>query len=261
MKKTALATILMSVLLASGGTGAFVVRLGKANPTPVPLIELTMSDATNQTYTTNTISLGFRAREFVIRSGVNFFYILDKEKRTPISNFTVVSDEMVPYNPQFSIMTMSGNFQLSNLSEGWHKATVYCQTYDQNYDDKGSIDFLVDTVPVISFLSFENRTFASPYIPIIFTVNQPTSQIKYCLDGLENLTISENATLNGLANGEHNLTIYATDESGNTGVSETIYLNVDVPETFPTTLLIGSAIPVAVVGLGLLVYFKKRRNL
>jgi len=261
MKKPALAVLLTSTLLISAVAGTFVVRSAKANPTPVPLIELTISNATNQTYNTNTITVGFRAREFILLSGVDFFYILDNEKKAPITNFTVVSDEMVPYNPPFSLKTMEGSFLLSNLSEGWHKVTVYCQTYDQNYDDEGFIDFLVDTVPVISFLSFENRTFASTDIPLVFTVNQRTSQIKYCLDGLGNLTISENATLNGLANGEHNVTIYATDESGNTGVSETVYFNVNVPETFPTTLLIVSAIAVvAVVGLGLLVYLKKRQR-
>jgi hypothetical protein len=67
-------------------------------------------------------------------------------------------------------------------------------------------------------------------------------------------------TLSGLPNGDHNVTIYVTDEAGNTGVSETIYFTVDVPEPFPTTLVIASVITVAIVCIGLLLYFKKRKH-
>jgi hypothetical protein len=42
--------------------------------------------------------------------------------------------------------------------------------------------------------------------------------------------------------------------------SQTIYFSVSEPEPFPTTLVIGSVIAVAVAGLGLFVYFKKRNR-
>jgi len=61
-----------------------------------------------------------------------------------------------------------------------------------------------------------------------------------------------------LANGEHNLTVYATDEAGNMGASETIYFSVAEP--FPTTLVMASVITVSVAGIALLVYFKKRKH-
>jgi hypothetical protein len=54
------------------------------------------------------------------------------------------------------------------------------------------------------------------------------------------------------------LTVYAKDEAGNVGASETILFTVNVP--FPTTLVIASVSTVAVVGIGLLVYFKKRKR-
>jgi hypothetical protein len=41
------------------------------------------------------------------------------------------------------------------------------------------------------------------------------------------------------------------------GSSETIVFNI---EPFPTTIVIASVITVAVVGVGLLVYFKKRKH-
>ena len=71
----------------------------------------------------------------------------------------------------------------------------------------------------------------------------------------ENATINANTTLTGFSESDHNLTVYATDKAGNAGASETIYLNV-----FPTTLVIASVVTVTVIGIVLLVYFKKRKH-
>ena len=46
--------------------------------------------------------------------------------------------------------------------------------------------------------------------------------------------------------------------AGNVGSSETVYFTVDVPESFPVVPVI--AVVAVVVGVGLLVYFKKRKN-
>ena len=122
-----------------------------------------------------------------------------------------------------------------------------------------SITFTVDTVPPqISVISLENKSHNTADIPLNFNVNEAVTDITYSLDGQENMTITDNTTLTGLANGYHNLTVYARDEAGNTGVSETIHFSVDVP--FPTILVVASIITVAVVIIGLLVYFKKRKH-
>jgi hypothetical protein len=42
------------------------------------------------------------------------------------------------------------------------------------------------------------------------------------------------------------------------GASETVSFNVEV--AFPTTLVVASAVIVYVIGLGLIVYFKKRKK-
>jgi len=46
----------------------------------------------------------------------------------------------------------------------------------------------------------------------------------------------ETLTLTNLANGSHNVTVYAEDEAGNIGASQTISFSADVP--FPTALVI-----------------------
>lgn len=123
------------------------------------------------------------------------------------------------------------------------------------------------TPPTVSILSPENKTSPASSLSLTFTVSEPTSWIGYSLDGEANVTIAGNTTLNGLSQGSHRLTIYATDTAGNTGASETIYFTIaqetepepQQSEPFPTTLVVAaSGASVAVVSVGLLVYFKKR---
>ena len=110
---------------------------------------------------------------------------------------------------------------------------------------------------VIEATSPKNTTYNTNNIPLNFTANAAVSRIKYSIDGKENITISGNATLGGLANGNHGLTLYVNDEDG-TASSKTIYFSVEVP--FPTTLFIASIITVTVVSSSLLLYFKKHKH-
>jgi parallel beta-helix repeat protein len=119
----------------------------------------------------------------------------------------------------------------------------------------GNIDF---TAPTILVLSPENRTYDTSRVQLDFTVSEVVSEIRYSLDGEENITIVGNMTLTGLANGDHNLTIYASDEEGNVGASESMHFSVNVP--FPAALAIASVIIVAVACIGLMIYFKKRKR-
>jgi len=71
------------------------------------------------------------------------------------------------------------------------------------------------------------------------------------------------AVLPNLSDGPHNLTLYAVDTGSIYRASETIYFSIaEEPEVepFPTTLVIAPIASVAVIGLGLLVYFKKRKH-
>lgn len=122
-----------------------------------------------------------------------------------------------------------------------------------------------NATPEIAVLSPENKTYYTTDIPLDFTVNEPDSWMRYSLDAQTVAEISGNTTLTGLSYGLHNLTVYATDAAGNTGASETIYFTITKetetqPEPFPATLVAASAASVAVVCVGLLVYFKKRKH-
>jgi hypothetical protein len=119
-----------------------------------------------------------------------------------------------------------------------------------------------DSVPPrISVSSPENRVYNVSSIPLVFSICEASSSMSYSLDGQDNVTVAGNVTLSGLPNGAHNLTVYVTDRSGNIGVSETTFFDVDVPEPFPAVpVAAASGASVAVVGLGLLIFFKKRKH-
>jgi len=111
--------------------------------------------------------------------------------------------------------------------------------------------------PEITLISPENKTYHETSVPLEFSVNEPVSWMRYKLDNETIVDISGNTTITGLSFGLHNLTVYATDYSDNTGASETIYFTV--PEPFPALLVATvSGASVAVIGVGLVVYFKKR---
>jgi hypothetical protein len=115
------------------------------------------------------------------------------------------------------------------------------------------------TPPEVVVASPENKTYEKSDVPLNFTTNEGVSQMKYSIDGQNNVTAIGNATLADLSYGNHNLTVYATDEAGNTGASETVYFTVKAP--FPVAVAVAaSTATVAVVGIGLLVYFKKRKH-
>jgi len=120
--------------------------------------------------------------------------------------------------------------------------------------------------PTIRVVSPENKTYVSSNVSLAFTVNKPASWMGYSLDSQDNVTITGNTTLAGLANGSHNITVYAKDEFENTGASETVTFTIaKETEAFPIRLAVVTAIVVAAlvllaaVGVGLSAYLKKRK--
>jgi N-acetylneuraminic acid mutarotase len=120
------------------------------------------------------------------------------------------------------------------------------------------------TAPEVVVVSPENKTYYTTNaglnftgIALNFTVDEPVFSVRFVLDGGTPVAISGNTTLEGLAVGAHSVTVFGFDASGNMGSSETIVFNI---EPFPTTLVVASVITVIIVGIGLLVYFKKRKH-
>lgn len=226
-----------------------IINEGKANAYPMPGIDITISSPQNITYNDNTVPVAFTATEVHIPSGVTFAYSLDDKERKPIINITS-SSEIFPIGGGVYFKTMKGNFLLFNLSEGWHTITIYCHTehLSNSYDDEDAIDFFVETIPTVSFLPYQNRTFETSDVPLNFTVNQAFSKITCSLDGEDNMTIKGNTTLSDLSYGEHNVTVFVTDTNGNTGASETLLFTIAEPiAPFPTALVVATASVIIIV--------------
>lgn len=88
------------------------------------------------------------------------------------------------------------------------------------------------------------------------------------LNWQNNITITGNATLTGLSEGPHNLTVFANNSAGNMGASEVVNFTIEVPASsqlasrpLPTVLVAGiSGVSVAIVAIGIFYYFKKRTH-
>jgi hypothetical protein len=158
-------------------------------------------------------------------------------------------------------VTVAGNTTVYGpLSDGTHKLKVY-SIFSDILPVSSTVYFTVDTTPPkVSILSLQNKEYNQSSIPLFFAVNESTALITYVLDG-KVFTVDGNTTLTGLQNGNHTITIYATDKAGNVGTSETI--NFKVNEPLPPQLALTIVPPMVIVlvaGLFLLIFCRKRNQ-
>jgi N-acetylneuraminic acid mutarotase len=125
----------------------------------------------------------------------------------------------------------------------------------------GTVPPAVSVPPEISVISPENKTYNDSIVALTFAVDKPVSQMDYCLDGQGNVTVAGNATFPDLPNGAHNLAVYVKDTEGSIGASENVVFTIAKPEPFPTLLVVSVSVAVvAVVAMGVLAYFRKRKR-
>jgi hypothetical protein len=272
VNKKALTAVFITMLLFSVLIGVQFINKAKAE-TLGPIVmwyqgipsanDVVISSPINGIYNVSSILLNFTVEAL---GGIyDVGYSLDDGVVERITNLTKTSETgSIPY----VTYTVKGNVLLSNLSSGNHSVTVY-QGYQYRPPANerfevyaySFVNFTVDVIPPsVLILSPEPKVYNVSDILLNFTVDEPVSQLIYSLDGQKNVTIAGNTTLENMPYGEHNVTIYATDNVGNIG-SETINFTIaEPPEPFPTALVVASIVSVALIGIGLLVYFKKRKH-
>lgn len=83
-----------------------------------------------------------------------FCYSLDGGKNTSIQGVDITSEQpKLLYANVVYVKEMNGSIVLFNLSQGWHKLTVYCETpYNDSekfgiYQDSDSISFFSEATP------------------------------------------------------------------------------------------------------------------
>jgi parallel beta-helix repeat protein len=162
-------------------------------------------------------------------------------------------------------VTIGDNATLVDLSDGTHTIVVYANDTAGNMGYSDTVYFIIDTIsPNIEILSPENRTYATADIPLNLTIDELSTWMAYSLDSQANVTVTGNTTLSGLSDGPHSLTAYANDTVGNTGASETVYFNINAPQTEPVLSLEWIILLVAAVGIGgttgFILYRKRRAS-
>jgi hypothetical protein len=139
-------------------------------------------------------------------------------------------------------VTEINSLKLYDLSEGKHSIEIFAKMvpiiarYSSLFG--GTVDigsttatsnmkyFTVDTTaPSISMQSIENKTYTTKQIPLTFTVNEPTTWTGYSLDGQDTITVIQDLLIN-FQEGHHSITVYAKDEAGISGNSETVYFTI-----------------------------------
>ncbi len=268
--KTSLPAAIILALLFSTAAGTRIIFFASAdNVTDIVASSyhaILIENPNNHTIYENETSLNLTV-DYLYQDGLIAWQNLNKlsytvDDRPPVILKTIQGPSSIPY--KFSTV-----LNVSELSNGQHKIEVtasftaninnlFVPTYNFSSDP---IYFTVYNTPppVVSIISLENKTYNEMDLSLIFTVDKSTSWIAYSLDNQANVTVSGNLTLPELSYGAHMITVYANDSLSNMGASETIYFSISEP--FPTTLVAtASGVSVAIIGIGLLVYFKKRNH-
>jgi N-acetylneuraminic acid mutarotase len=154
-------------------------------------------------------------------------------------------------------VNLKSEVNLSGLSQGTHSIKIYANDSLGNMGVSNTVFFSIDTLPpVINIILPQNQSYGSTDIQLAFTVNENVTYLAYSLDEQANVTIIENVTLPALSSGSHQLTIFATDELGNSG-SETIYFNIT---PFPVILVVAASTTAIIALASGYLFFKRRKS-
>jgi hypothetical protein len=277
MKRTAIAVPVILALLFLAVAGMQTDEVAKANFFIGPAVWIE-SPCDWLVYTNTSVPLNVAANVHKDSPEiVRFLYSVDEN-----SNLTLTDLEKVPDVEGYEFHAAS---VLENLAEGNHTLKVYSQDAHGG-EMSASVEFMIDTdfKSPLSVLSPQNKTYFTTEVPLTFVCTEELRRTEgitmadYILDGMGAGYISGNLTLTGLSIGEHELTVAVWTVKG--FFSQTVYFSVSQlisipspspepttppestpkPEPFPTTLVVCAMVVLPSIGIGLLVYFKKRKH-
>jgi hypothetical protein len=170
---------------------------------------VTIQSPTNSTYNTSSVDLNYTATDPNLES---CWYVLDGGAATPLANCT--------------------NTSIGPMADGPHNVTVYANDSAGN-SNSSTVFFTTDTTPpTVTIQSPTNTTYNVSTIDLNYTAldNLAIDSCWYYLDGSGPIALPGclNSSLSGLANGPHNVTVFANDTAGNMN-SSTEFFTVYVP--------------------------------
>ena len=154
-------------------------------------------------------------------------------------------------------VTITSGFNILGLSQGVHKITIFANDSLGNMGSSNTVFFSVDTTPPnIKVIVPKNQSYGATDIQLTFTINEPVSFLAYSLDGQEKVKINGNLTLPALSNGPHRVTLYATDEVGNSA-EKTVFFNI---APFPTVTVAAVAATITIVLAAGYLFYKRKKS-
>ena len=135
-------------------------------------------------------------------------------------------------------VTFTPNETLSSIPDGNHNVTVYANDSAGNIGS-AMVNFTVDTTaPVITIDNpVEGHTYSTSTVALNVTADESIIAWQYSINGVANVTFTQNGTLSGILDGNHNVTVYASDSAGNIG-SAIVNFTVDtIAPNAPTNLI------------------------
>jgi len=292
-KKTLLTIAFISVLLISAAE-AFFVKSTQANPynriykkvLPPPGTkppEIIIYTPKNGSYYPKNLNLTFDVNIPKTNGDNSIDYVTKLYyKASWESDEIIITEYNFLKSTSLIVNSTSFSIDLSDVQRGNHSLTIYAVgdgAYPSKSETHGepmtiyydwfkiigysTVSFIKDVIPPrISLLSPQNGTYVTSDVELDFAVSENASKIIYCLDGKENQTLADSLTLTGLAEGAHNVTLYVYDLAGNAASPQTLFFNVDLPESFPIMSVAASVVTVALVslGVGLPVYYSNRKR-
>jgi hypothetical protein len=267
MKRTVLALALISALSVSIMAGMQTLEVAKANFLPAPAIIIYSPAPIISTNTSIPLNVGVN----ILKNSpeiVRILYSVDGNSNVTLTNLTRTDN--VWFDPDKVGSEFRATSILDNLAEGDYTLKVYSQDA-AGKEMSSSVKFTIDThykFAEVVLLSPQNTTYASTEVPLTFTCDRQIWSADYILEEEGgHISLAGNTTLTGLSNGTHTITVYVFTTEREQANSQTVHFTVNKetqlqPEPSPTALVtIVSAASLSVVGIGLLVYFKKRKHL
>ena len=128
-------------------------------------------------------------------------------------------------------VTLTRNSHILNIPNGPHSIVLFARDHVGNIGTSQTVHFTVDNAaPNINIITPLNQTYSTADIALTVTIDK-TAHLSYSLNGQPIVPITGNITLPALPDGSHVIVVYATDELGNSGVSDEVFFNIS---TFPT---------------------------
>jgi hypothetical protein len=272
-EKISVSALILTLFFSALAGSLLIVNLVMADPFPFPppdLPEVSIA-IRSVAYAEGSVSLTFTAN--IVSNFDNGLYSLDTNNRFYF--FLDSRDDYVVFNPASDGSFYSyeiGRFLSDGQHAVWIRTAVPINDLWYWTGISNVVSLTVDTtIPKVSILSPEPKEYNTSEVPLLFTLSEPASEMVYCLDGEGNVTLTNNATLVGLAVGRHSLVLYVADAAGHVGKSEVRLFDVVATDSqssasgvspltearFPVTLLIASA---SIVTIGLVVHFLRRKK-